>query len=139
MKFTSEKWARISGFYSACAAVGLLDKEIDTLLRCERTLTRWACRECGDGSDWAIERDEETGIPYNVYHGRHPGRTRRRIPDREKTALKRSTKIAEAHGLKVYHQGDPRGCSLYLLRPGDIPEGRSVSQCYNRGIAICID
>lgn len=118
--------------------LGMTVDEGDTLLRCSRTLSRWAERECGDGSNWAIERDEDTGKPFSVYHG--PGKaTRYPIADREAGALRRATAIAEAHGLTVYHQGDCRGCALYVIRPGDVPEGSTVESCYSRGVAICID
>lgn len=118
--------------------LGLDYEEIDSLLRCERTLTNWSVKECGDGSDWAIERDGDDGDgkPFMVYHG--PGNPRRYpIADRETGALKRAAAIAEKHGLTIYHQGDPRGCALYLIRPGDVPEGQDVGGYYNRGIAIC--
>ena len=29
-------------------------------------------------------------------------------------------------GLGWYHQTDPRGCALYILRPGDVPDKWSV-------------
>lgn len=86
---------------------------VDVLRRAEMTLSRWAERECGDGSDWAIERDDATEIPYNTYHG--DGKSRRyRIADREKGALRRVAALCKAHGLYYYHQGDPRGCALYV-------------------------
>jgi hypothetical protein len=120
------------------SAHGITMDELQTLLRCERTLQRWAERECGDGSDWAIERDDATGKPHNVYHGPGP-RRRYAIADREAGALRRARTIAQAHGLDAYHQGDCRGCMLYLIRPGDVPVGESVGGYYNRGIAVCID
>ncbi len=117
---------------------GLDHEEINQLLRAERTLTRWATRECGDGSAWGIERDEETGKPYNVYHG--PGERRRySIADREAGALQRAARIAERHGLTVYHQQDCRGCMLYVIRPGDVPAGQRVDGYYTRGIAVSIE
>ena len=125
-----------SALLNTVKAHGLTMAELDTLLRCERALSRWAERECGDGSDWAIERDEVTGRPFNVYHGEGDSR-RYPIADREAGALKRAQKIAEAHGLKVFHQGDCRGCMLYLLRPGDVPEGAAVESYYTRGLAVC--
>lgn len=39
--------------------------------------------------------------------------------------------IAAHYGLRAYHQGDPRGCSLYLCEPGD-----AANDNYNRGHAI---
>jgi predicted RNA-binding Zn-ribbon protein involved in translation (DUF1610 family) len=38
----------------------LTGAELAQLLRAERTLHRWAERECGDGSGWHIERDDES-------------------------------------------------------------------------------
>jgi hypothetical protein len=115
---------------------GVTRQESETLIRLEMTLHRWSERECGDGSNWAIERDEETGKPFNCYHGE--GKSRRYpIADREAGALKRIAKICAAHGLSYYHQGDARGASLYIIRPGDIAEGHNVESCYNRGLCIC--
>ena len=121
--------------------LGLDMAEVDTLIKCERTLGRWSELECGDGNDyasWAIERDETTDKPFMVTHP-HKGDVRRvAVADREKGALKRAAAIATAHGLTIYHQTDPRGCSLYIIRPGDIPEGSDVTGSYSNGIAVCI-
>jgi hypothetical protein len=38
--------------------------------------------------------------------------------------------------LSVYVQGDPRGASLYVLRPGDVPEGERADAYYSRGVAV---
>jgi hypothetical protein len=131
----------------ALGSYGLSDVEVQQLIRCERTLGRWDELECGDGNDygsWAIERDEDTGKPFMVHHHYRHGNgkdytTRTPIADREAGAIKRAKAIAERHGLTIYHQGDPRGCTLYVIRPGDVPEGAKVESCYNRGIALCID
>jgi hypothetical protein len=111
---------------------GLKQEEIDTLLRCSKTLHTWAEHECNG----VIQRDDETGKPYwySVMGKRYGA-----APDREAGALRRADNIAEAHGLTIYHQGDPRGCCLYLLRPGDVPTGSDPGSCYSRGIAVCID
>jgi hypothetical protein len=113
--------------------LGLHQPEIDTLLRCQKTLHTWAEHECNG----AIQRDEQTNKPswYNTYSGKRIART----ADRETGALKRAAAIAEAHGITIYHQTDPRGCMLYLIRPGDVREGMTVDCCYSNGIAICID
>ena len=44
--------------------------------------------------------------------------------------------IIKAHGLTLYHQGDPRGAALYVLRPSDLADGVDVDSCYSRGIAV---
>ena len=41
---------------------------------------------------------------------------------------------AESAALSSYIQGDPRGAALYILRPGDVPEGADVDGYYSRGI-----
>jgi hypothetical protein len=38
--------------------------------------------------------------------------------------------------LTAYIQGDPRGAALYILRPGDVPEGESADAYYSRGICV---
>jgi hypothetical protein len=38
--------------------------------------------------------------------------------------------------LTAYVQTDPRGAALYVLRPGDVPDGADVSAYYSRGIAV---
>ena len=127
-----------AGLIDALGKHGITRDEVDILLRCERALQRWAERECGDGSNWGIERDETTGKPFNVYHG--PGDSRRYpIYDRETGAYNWALAIGKAHRLTAYHQGDCRGCMLYMLRPGDVPKGEQAGAYYTRGVAICID
>lgn len=60
-----------------------------------------------------------------------------RVPDREKGALKRLQAIMSRYApLSYYVQGDPRGASLYILRPGDVPAGEDASCYYSRGLAV---
>ena len=99
-----------------------------TLRLAELALRRWSERECGDGSNWHIERDEKTGIPYAHYNGPNPLIKPYRIPDREAGAIKRVRAVAEHYNLHFYHQTDPRGCSLYI---SDEP---LTSQTYYRGV-----
>lgn len=87
-------------------------------MRCAQlTLHRWAEQSCGDSNDyasWAIEREEQTGVPYRCVYP-HQGKSyRTRIPDRETGALKRIAEICKRNGLYFYHQTDPRGCALYV-------------------------
>lgn len=42
----------------------------------------------------------------------------------------------EVKDLSYYLQTDPRGASLYIIRPGDVPEGKDVSAYYSR--ALCV-
>ena len=93
--------------------------DLNILRRAEKTLSRWSEQECGDGNDrasWAIERDEETGIPYRVVYP-HQGKSyRNRTPDLEAGALRRVKEVCERNGLHWYHQTDPRGCALYVSK-----------------------
>lgn len=41
--------------------------------------------------------------------------------------------IAKKYGFNAYHQGDPRGWSLYLVKP----ELQPIDQHYPEGLAIC--
>lgn len=107
--------------------------------RISMTLSRWDELCCGNGNDyssWAIERDEETDKPYMVIH-QHNGKSyRRKIADREKGAEKRLAKIMERYAhLVSYHQGDPRGASVYIIPRVEI-DGKDVNAYYNRGVAV---
>lgn len=136
--------------------LGFTRDEAEALRRISMTLHRWYALECGDSNaygSWAIERDENgDGPPYMVRHhyghGRYPDRvTRTRIPDRERGAEKRLKAIvARRNGVTFngapvapvayYLQTDPRGAALYILRPGDVPEGGDPSSYYTRGICV---
>lgn len=113
---------------------GVTPGEVKTLLRAERTLHRWAEGECGYANG-GIERDEKTGIPY--YRNFSTG-ARYRIRDRETGAIRRVNEIVRRHGLTWYHQCDPRGAAVYILRPGDVPEGADVRAYYPRGVCVSI-
>lgn len=115
------------------------------LRRISMTLQRWFELECGNGNaygSWAIERDEETETPYMVHHHYLHGRgkdytTKTKIADREAGARRRLGRImAKYPGFAAYVQTDPRGASLYILRPSDVREGADVSSCYTNGIAV---
>jgi hypothetical protein len=121
-------------------------EDLNALLKAERTLHRWCELECGDSNNyksWAIERDEETDIPYMVEYMHvqaSPGGSlysnnntyRTRIPDREKATLKRIAAICERLGLHYYYQTDPRGCALYVSREP------IVDNNYSNGVAVTL-
>lgn len=147
------KATRTARFYSRLSELGLSYNEIEILRLAEKRLRRWAELECGDGNDyasWGIERDETTGKPYMVTHPHQGKSSRRRIADREAGALKRVQAVIAAHpDLWYYHQGDPRGASLYVGRITDIPPecaatgtcpfSARLEQYYTRGVAVCVD
>ena len=137
--------------------LGFTRAEAAQLRRISMTLRRWYELECGDG-DGYIARDEKTGKPFYVncnarYVGANDPRARSATPDREKGALVRLAKIVNArnarqqweqvdgkitwpHSVRSYIQTDPRGAALYVIRPGDIPEGKDVDAYYSRGICV---
>lgn len=107
--------------------------DANLLRRAQLTLHRWAELECGDSNNYAsfgLERDEETGIPYRTIYSHTSNKVQRyRVPDREKGALARVAALCKARGLHYYHQGDPRGCALYIdVQPFE-------SNNYTRGLA----
>lgn len=130
-------------------SLGFTEAEAEQLRRISMTLQRWHELECGtDGG--CIERDEETGKAY--WRSAHTGK-RWPYADRETGARKRLAKIMRAHHdrqtptwpdgkavypnpLSAYIQTDPRGAALYIIRPGDVPEGGDASAYYNRGICV---
>lgn len=135
------KAGRLARLFNRLSELGFEYGESCQLRRIEMTLSRWGELECGDGNDhasWAIERDEQSNLPYLVTYPHQGKTTRRRIPDRETGALKRLARIMDSHpDFVAYHQGDPRGCSLYIVRRSDVPEGATVDQLYTRGLAVC--
>lgn len=136
--------------------LGFTRDEAAALRRISMTLQRWFELECGNSNDygsWVIERDEDgDGKPFMVHHHYSHGQgkdsvSRTPIADREMGARKRLDRIIAARNKRDYHpiiksdvsayiQSDPRGAALYILRPGDIPEGADASAYYNRGICV---
>lgn len=116
--------------------LGISYADACALRRIAMTLHRRHELECGIGNG-CVERDETTSKTYwlNSMSGkRYP------IADRETGAHKRLAKIMAPYrqtlGLDCYVQGDPRGCALYILRPGDVPTGQDPSSYYSRGITV---
>jgi hypothetical protein len=170
------KTTRTARFFRSLEMIGVNYQDADKLRLIERALHRWAELECGDSNDyssWAIERDDENEKPYFVRHvyarGIVGGQTYRTpTADREAGALKRLSKImANYPSLTFYHQTDPRGCALWLVKKSDVspnldqwnnanlrlqhPVGCRCEECqnvaiqsrldsvYTRGVACCID
>lgn len=111
------------------ASLGITTDDIRTLIRASQTLSTWGEHECNG----AIQQDDDTG---RYYWYSQDGRRLSRAIDRETGAVKRAKAIAAKYGLEVYYQTDPRGCALYVLRPCDIPQGRSIDSCYSNGVAV---
>jgi hypothetical protein len=59
------------------------------------------------------------------------------IADRETGARKRLKAImAQYPTLTAYVQGDPRGCSLYILTADNLASGHDINSIYTRGVAV---
>ena len=132
---TKQQTERYMRLRLSLGSLGFTASQIEALLRCSRTLSTWAAHECN--GEIQREGEDGTGRPYwyNTNTGNRMGPT----ADREAGALRRAKVICEAHGVTFYHQTDPRGCALWVLRPGDVPEGKAADAYYTRGIAVCID
>lgn len=134
---------RLQDQHDRLRSMGFGDLEIKALRRISQTLQRWHEYENYGFGSRTLERDGETGKPYLVSRHR---KIRQSIPDREGGAKKRLAKIMGDFNMRREDIGyepfscfintDPRGVALYILRPGDIPEGESVHAYYGRGIPI---
>ena len=140
---------RLTAQENALVSLGFTIDEAAALRRISMTLRRWHELECGIEAG-CIERDDATGKPrFLSYSGR-----RWPVPDREAGALRRLARIMQnvnnrrfvgdaasmlapnCDDLTHYIQPDPRGASLYILRPGDVPTGSDPASCYTRGICV---
>lgn len=146
---TRKEAERLTMQQNTLMSLGFTQDEAEALRRISMTLRRWHEMECGDGNGH-IERDETTGKPryFNSnarYVDPHDPRAWRSIPDREAGAKKRLDAIisrvnvqraGKVGRLSAYIQTDPRGAALYIIRPGDVPEGEKVDSYYSRGICV---
>lgn len=112
--------------YARLSELGFSFAESSSLIRAERTLSRWAEAECnGD-----IQR-EATGLPFRYFGSEHQHRCP--TADREAGALRRIEAICKRAGAHYFHQTDPRGCALYVSKEP------ITDQTYYREVAVCID
>ena len=144
---TKREMEQRARYYSALQSLGFTYDECEQLRRISMTLRRWHELECGTDRG-SIERDETTGRPYwHAYDAR--GNVLKPYPmaDRERGAKKRLAAIIAERNKRQWHpimpgavsayvQTDPRGAALYILRPGDVPEGQSADAYYSRGICV---
>jgi hypothetical protein len=115
-------------------AAGISREDAAALRRISLALRAWFTHGCNG----TIQRDDTTGKPYAYYEGRNGAVYRgNRVPDRETGAMRRLEIIMRRYpNLSYYVQGDPRGAALYILRPGDIPEGAQIYSHYPNGISV---
>lgn len=136
------RYQKIAQLSLRLESIGLSDfRDHNTLRLIEKTLHRWGERECNG----EVERDEETGKVYAVYGHNGPGPTRRyQTADKETGALRRLAKVMQKYPrLWFYHQGDPRGCALYVGKKSDMRRfkkpGYTLDSVYSSiGVAVCV-
>lgn len=139
---TKKQLERYHYLYSALERAGFDADETDRLLKIEHTLHRWSEEECNG----TIERDPDDvspkhpdGQPYRSFAAWGGKHNAYKVADREAGALRRLAQLMEGHPEYVaYHQGDPRGCALYLVKRSEVPEGGRLDSYYARGLAVCI-
>ena len=104
----------------------------------QRKLHLWAEAECNGEIQWD---DQECTIPRRFYVSRYGDFTVKGpvIPNQEAKLLAEAEKLASQCGARIYHQTDPRGCSLYVYRESDL-EGRSfpIDQIYSSAAVACL-
>ena len=133
---TKAEQSRRARLDAILSSLGFSPEQAVSLRRISNTLQRWHELECGTDNG-CIERDEVTGKPFMSIERSSGKRTQWPIADREAGALKRLKAIVgTVSGLSYYVQTDPRGAALYILRPGDIPEGKPADEFYSRGICV---
>ncbi len=114
-------------------ACGISRDDAAKLRRISLTLHSWHEHECNG----TIQRDGDNGDGAPFWYNPNTGNRIGPAYDRERGALKRLAAIMASYPtLSPYVQGDPRGCALYILRPGDVPQGQHAESYYSRGIAV---
>ena len=154
---TRKEAERLTAQENTLMNLGFTRAEAEQLRRISMTLHRWHELECGDGSGCLASgrlnghefEYDDNGDPFWEYAGQSGAHRYSRIPDREKGARKHLHSIIAARNARdivipdlragtfsTYIQGDPRGAALYIIRPGDVPDGRDVQSYYDRGICV---
>lgn len=157
IEMTLHRWAEQECGDSNDYCSWAIERDTDSKAICTQCKHKWYgetaethnCPKCGD---CAPIRHKATGKPYRCVYPHSASCKPRRtpIPDRETGALRRLEKIVrqrnarffERNGksfkdaVRAYHQTDPRGCALYIVRNSDLSDGLSIDSCYTRGIAV---
>lgn len=121
----------VSNFLALCECLepyGLSDRDVEQLLLYARILNRWGVLQASgitsrDGQYTRyIDRDDDGKVYYIKMHryGLEENQERE-IRDMEQITLNQIEDMMRRTNptLRAYHQTDPRGVSLYLLKPGE--------------------
>ena len=89
-----------------------------SLKKLAKTIHKWNVDECNGAIQWEGDNEE---IPRRYYLDNYGTYTKAGpiIVDKENQALESARKIAGRHGLSIYHNTDPRGCSLHIYNAAD--------------------
>jgi hypothetical protein len=80
--------------------------------------------------------DENDCNGYQDFKGNWDERAEKQAEKKKEKLLLRADEISQEFGLKAFHQGDPRGCSLYLIDEV-VYKGSSLSELdYMQGIPV---
>jgi hypothetical protein len=98
----SERILRVAG-------IEVLPSDAGIIRRAGITVHNWNVDECNG----KIQFHESDG-KYHWWAGRDNRHDWGAIKDKETMAINRAKKVTEKYGLTLFHQGDPRGVSLYV-------------------------
>lgn len=107
--------------YGELIQAGLTPDDADAIQRISRSLHTLDERQCNGFSNWRGDWDEEA---------------EKKAEKREARLEAKGQEIAKRYGRLFYHQGDPRGWSVYLVKPEEL-RGYDIDAAYNHGLAVC--
>ena len=123
----------------ALAELGLNPSAIRQLMRIERTLHHLAERQC-NGDGWG-PREWANGRSFPAWGEGDDARCEKREKSLMAKAQALCDEIRESWSydgekLLAYHQGDPRGGALYIVKESEL-KGRDIGSCYSScGVAV---
>ena len=124
--------------------LGLSSVDYKRLARLNKLIKYWVEEECNGTIQWAEDEDFNPTYPYR-YDPDTGRRDLKPIQDRYSKYLKECNDILEKYNpnkleetLKLYLQGDPRGCHVWIYKASDDPKGR-VDCIYNSIGTACYE
>ena len=124
--------------------LGLSSVDYKRLARLNKLIKYWIEEECNGTIQWAEDDQGNQTYPYR-YDPNTGKRDLKPIQDRYSKYLKECKSILEKYNpnkleetLKLYLQGDPRGCHVWIYKASDDPEGR-VDCIYNSIGTACYE
>ena len=83
-----------------------------------------------------FDEDRQTWYRYNSDSYGTPTIKGNELRTQPEDILRAAEALIKRHGLKAFHQGDPRGCSLYVYKPEDV-HGDISCRYSTEATAIC--